>query len=99
MAASLTPNLIAQWGGAVVVENHVNVLTSLNPASALTPEILSALLDSAALDRLYRCLTGSVAVSAYELAALPMPGPQVLQQWTCLGSDALSKEIEAVYGL
>ncbi len=32
-----------------------------------------ALLASDALDRLYRCLTGSVVVSAYELAAMPLP--------------------------
>lgn len=69
------------WGGDVVVENHVNVLRCAAANSPLTPEVLAALLSSDAVDRLYRCMTGSVAVSAYELAALPLPGAEVLRDW------------------
>lgn len=73
--------LTGVWGGTVVVENHVNVLRCTNSASPLTHGLLAALLASEPLDRLYRCLTGSVAVSAYELEALPLPAAEILLAW------------------
>jgi adenine-specific DNA-methyltransferase len=99
LAAVLDAESLARWGGRVSVENHVNVLTTQQDDSALTPRVVTALLDSDALDRLYRCLTGSVAVSAYELSALPIPGPQTVSAWEELDDDELRQEINAVYGL
>jgi adenine-specific DNA-methyltransferase len=64
-----------------VVENHVNVLRRADVDSELTPELLAALLNTATYDRLYRCMTGTVAVSAYELEALPLPAPDVVGDW------------------
>ncbi|MGW3723197.1 Eco57I restriction-modification methylase domain-containing protein [Streptomyces sp. NPDC005133] len=99
LAAALDAETLARWGGRVSVENHVNVLTAQRDDSELLPQILTALLDSEALDRLYRCLTGSVAVSAYELSALPLPAPDTLREWAKLPDDQLSAAINAVYGL
>jgi adenine-specific DNA-methyltransferase len=99
LAATLDTESLARWGGRVSVENHVNVLTAQGDDSALTPRVLTALLDSDALDRLYRCLTGSVAVSAYELSALPLPGPETLHTWAELDDAQLRQSISAVYGL
>lgn len=99
LAATLDSATLAQWGGRVSVENHVNVLTNPESDGLLTPRLLTALLDSDALDRLYRCLTGSVAISAYELAALPLPGPKALRSWASLADDELPAAINAVYGL
>ncbi|GFE15724.1 RNA methyltransferase [Streptomyces glebosus] len=99
LAAALDEETLSSWGSRVSVENHVNVLTCSEPDSLLTPRLLTALLDSDALDRLYRCLTGSVAVSAYELAALPLPGPKTLRSWASLPAERLSAEINHVYGL
>jgi adenine-specific DNA-methyltransferase len=99
LAAVLDTESLARWGGRVSVENHVNVLTAQRNDSVLTPRVLTALLDSEALDRLYRCLTGSVAVSAYELSALPLPGPETLRTWAELDGDRLQQAISAVYGL
>lgn len=109
VAALLTADDLAAWGGRVVVENHVNVLTSDDSGTGdsgtddsgtgLTSRLLAALLRSRALDRLYRCLSGSVAVSAYELAALPLPGPEVLSRWRDQPQPELEAAIEALYGL
>ncbi|MCI3270112.1 Eco57I restriction-modification methylase domain-containing protein [Streptomyces cylindrosporus] len=99
LAAALDTETLTRWGGRVSVENHVNVLTCEHEDSLLTPRLLTALLDSDALDRLYRCLTGSVAVSAYELAALPLPGPKLLQEWAALPLERLPQAINAGYGL
>lgn len=97
VAASVSLADLAAWGGSVIVENHVNVLTCDDPASPLTPRLLTAFLDSPVLDRLYRCLSGSVAVSAYELAALPLPDAATLRELAALGDEMLAQAIEDVY--
>ena len=114
VAAPLGADDLAAWGGRVVVENHVNVLTcddsgtgdsgtgdsgTDDSGTGLTSRLLVALLRSRALDRVYRCLSGSVAVSAYELGALPLPGPEVLSRWRDLPQLELEAAIEALYGL
>jgi adenine-specific DNA-methyltransferase len=45
---------------------------------AVSAAVLAAFLNSAAADRAFRCVSGSVAVSAYELEALPLPAPEAL---------------------
>ncbi|MGH3752867.1 MAG: Eco57I restriction-modification methylase domain-containing protein [Pseudonocardiaceae bacterium] len=97
VAAELDAACLAQWGGRVVVENHLNVLTCRDPESPLTARLVVALLASAAFDRLYRCLTGSVAVSAYELAAMPLPDHSALRSWALLDGVRLAREIEDYY--
>ena len=99
VAAILSADDLAAWGDRVVVENHVNVLTCSDSGTVLTPRLLVALLHSRAIDRIYRCLSGSVAVSAYELAALPMPGPDILSGWCGLPLRELEAAIEELYGL
>ena len=83
--------------GAVVVENHVNVLRCECDDGPLSPEVLTAMLNSSALDRLYRCMTGTVAVSAYELEALPLPAADVLRSWRRLDSGELASVITAAF--
>ena len=62
-----------------VVENHLNVVTAgRNGCPQVTVEALAILLNSEPIDRLFRSLSGTVAVSATELAALPLPAPKAL---------------------
>lgn len=62
-------------------ENHVCFLV---PVKDVTPsvsvETLSTIMNSHLLDKLFRCLSGTATVSAYELKALPLPDPQIVQQ-------------------
>jgi adenine-specific DNA-methyltransferase len=97
LAADFDAGCLGRWGGRVVVENHVNVLTCNDPQSPLTARLMMALLKSAALDRLYRCLTGSVAVSAYELSAIPLPDRATLQAWARHDDATVAQEIEKYY--
>ncbi|HKS50815.1 MAG TPA: Eco57I restriction-modification methylase domain-containing protein [Pseudonocardiaceae bacterium] len=97
LAAELDAGCLARWGGRVVVENHINVLTCLDPHSPLTTRLLMLLLRSAAFDRLYRCLTGSVAVSAYELSAMPLPDRDTLLDWARHDNAAVGQKIENYY--
>lgn len=63
---------IDKWNG-VVVENHVNIVHSVTDCPGISLEALSLILNSQTVDRIFRCLSGSVAVSATELHALPLP--------------------------
>jgi adenine-specific DNA-methyltransferase len=62
-----------------IVENHLNVLTAGNATPQVSVESLAALLNSEPVDRLFRSLSGTVAVSATELAVLPLPSPAALR--------------------
>lgn len=84
IACATPPVFLAQWE-AMVVENHVNVLRP--SGSSVTPRALAAVLNSRIIDELFRCLSGSVAVSATELHALPLPVLEVFHRV----EDALTK--------
>ena len=79
IAAELPASFIDEHG-AVVVENHLNMVRPLNGAPSVSPAALTALLNSNVVDQVFRCLNGSVAVSAYELQALPLPSPEDMQE-------------------
>ena len=74
IAAELPRNFLSEHG-AVVIENHLNMIRPINSAPAIPPKVLSAFLNTEVVDEAFRCLSGSVAVSAYELEALPLPPP------------------------
>lgn len=79
IAAPLPESFIAQHGG-VVVENHLNMLKPLASRPHVPPAVLATVLNSHAADRAFRCMSGSVAVSAYEIEALPLPAPEKLDR-------------------
>jgi len=96
IAAELPRSFVSQRGG-VVIENHLNMVRTVNGAVAVPPSVLTALLNSRIVDRAFRCLSGSVAVSAYELEALPLPDPGSLWELeSALRQGADREEIEAV---
>ena len=77
-ARRLIPALLPQdfldgYGGAVV-ENHLNMIYCEGlDIAAVSPKTVCALLSTEVVDRAFRGISGSVAVSAYELNALPLP--------------------------
>lgn len=102
MCAELPASALVSCG-AVVVENHLNmVLPAANPV--VPPAVLAAVLNSQVVDSAYRCISGSVAVSAYELQALPLPDASVMREIERrLQTDASGRAVEAclrgAYGL
>ena len=72
IAAELPESFIRKHG-LVVVENHLNMIRPLDGAAKVSPAALAALLNSEIVDHAFRCISGSVAVSAFELEALPLP--------------------------
>ncbi|MCO7219520.1 Eco57I restriction-modification methylase domain-containing protein [Klenkia sp. PcliD-1-E] len=98
VVARLDADTLAAWGGAVVVENHVNVLRPVpGTQPVVTARALVRLLASEPLDRVLRCLSGSVAVSAYELGSVPLPGPALLTEIDEADDEAATALIAAAY--
>lgn len=69
---------------AVTVENHLNMIVPIVPTPAVDTQTLAAFLNSAAADRAFRCISGTVAVSAYELESMPLPPASALADLTRL---------------
>ena len=80
MAAVLPEHFLSEHGGAVI-ENHVNLLVKEQPINAISLRTINSLLNSEVIDEIFRCISGSVAVSAYELNAIPLPPVFVLLEF------------------
>ena len=99
IAAVLPPAFVRQHRG-VVIENHLNMVRATSQKPKVSPAVIAALLNSAALDAAFRCISGSVAVSAFELEELPLPSPSVLARLTNLiASNASTAKMEAVIAM
>lgn len=75
IAAVLSEKFFSEHQEGVIIENHLNVVKPINSNTKLSIEALALLLNSKVIDQVFRCISGSVAVSAYELNALPLPNP------------------------
>jgi len=91
IAAELPRGFVAEHG-AVVIENHLNMIRPTSGAPAILSKVLTAFLNSEIVDKAFRCLSGSVAVSAYELEALPLPPPEALAELAKLLKNGASRE-------
>lgn len=91
IAAVLPARFLRQYGGAVV-ENHLNMIRPLQTQRVVRPAVVAAFLNSAIVDQAFRCLSGSVAVSAYELEALPLPPPEALSELSAAAASEASRE-------
>ena len=107
-ARRLVPALLPQgfldkYGGAVV-ENHLNMIYCEGlDIAAVTPNTLCVLLSTQAVDRAFRGISGSVAVSAYELNSLPLPTvKQVIELEKMIRSGcsktAIERKVSEFYG-
>jgi adenine-specific DNA-methyltransferase len=99
IAAEMSSSFIAKYG-AVTVENHLNMLIPTAAKPVVSPALLSAFLNSPAADRVFRCLSGSVAVSAYELESLPLPSAAAFKERAgrCDAQAGIDGIAAALYG-
>lgn len=104
LTAVLPQSFLDEHGGAVV-ENHLNlVYVPAASAGKVSPRTISELLNTEAVDRAFRCISGSVAVSAYELFALPLPTiPQLIELERFIGfgagKAAIERKVSSYYGV
>ena len=102
IAAELPESFIEEHG-AVVIENHLNMIKAVNGTPKVSPAAVAALMNSDVVDQVFRCINGSVAVSAYELEALPLPSPQCMKKVERLvkrhaNHKTLESCVERLYG-
>ncbi|HMK89498.1 MAG TPA: N-6 DNA methylase [Methylocystis sp.] len=96
IAAEMPASFVRNHKG-VIVENHLNMIRSLEPEPFVSAAVIAALLSSLTVDAAFRCINGSVAVSAFELKELPLPTPaKVAELARLIALRASKKEIEAV---
>lgn len=103
LAAVLPASFLEEHGGAVI-ENHLNMVYPNRKATAVSPATISVLLNSKAVDRAFRCISGSVAVSAYELNSIPLPSPEQLVELEKLikrraSKATLESAVDRFYGV
>lgn len=103
LIAAELPKTFVDENGGVVIENHLNMIRPFTPNPAVSPRILTALLNSSIVDRAFRCISGSVAVSAYELEALPLPSPDLIQRLRVIidagqGRDQIDRFCSSLFG-
>lgn len=73
ICAEMPAEVIARHGGRVTVENHLNMIRPTVAEPAVPVAALAAFLATTTADRVLRCINASVAVSASELEAMPLP--------------------------
>jgi adenine-specific DNA-methyltransferase len=96
IAAEMSEAFIRRHKG-VIVENHLNMVQARVPEPSVSAAVIAALLNSATVDAAFRCINGSVAVSAFELEELPLPSPAVMAKLaTLVATGATQKKVEAV---
>ena len=78
LIAAEMPASFVRKHGAAIVENHLNMVRPIVPLPTIPSAAIAALLNSDAADAAFRCINGSVAVSAFELEAMPVPPPAVM---------------------
>ena len=95
IAAELPGAFLAEHG-SVIVENHLNMVKPIGKRPKVPAAVVAAVLNSGIADRVFRCISGSVAVSAFELEALPLPSPDTLGTLAALVKrGAKQREIDA----
>jgi adenine-specific DNA-methyltransferase len=79
IGATISPAFVEQYGG-YIGENHTVILEQTTKVPAISPNELVELLASNVVDRYFRSISGSVNVSTFELAQLPLPNPTALRR-------------------
>ena len=102
LIAAELPESFLEEHRAVVIENHLNMIKPTNGVPKVRQAVLAALLNTEAVDQAFRCISGSVAVSAYELEALPLPSPDSLREVealvaSCAGRPSIEQAVNRLY--
>lgn len=102
IAAELSQSFIDAHGG-VVVENHLNMVRTIGSAK-VSPAAVAAVLNSDIVDQVFRCISGSVAVSAFELESIPLPPASAMasiEKLVAKGASraAIERRLRGLYGM
>lgn len=101
---ALLPQDFLDTHGGGVIENHLNMIYCDQLGIAeVSANTVSVLLSTEAVDRAFRGISGSVAVSAYELNALPIPTIEQIRELERLivagaNRERIEKTVSEFYG-
>jgi adenine-specific DNA-methyltransferase len=95
IAAEMPAEFVAQHG-RVTVENHLNMVLPIVAKPKVPVSAVAAFLATMTADRVLRCINASVAVSASELEAMPLPAAEDLL--AALASPDPEKAVARLYG-
>jgi adenine-specific DNA-methyltransferase len=97
VAAAVGRAVFEEYGG-FIGENHVVVLEQATDTPALSPTRLARLLAAPAVERYFRCISGSTNVSVFELNQLALPDPDELKKWLSQGLP-MAKAAARAFGM
>jgi adenine-specific DNA-methyltransferase len=78
LISAVLPASVIKAHGAVTVENHLNMVIAARRSPPVPMKVLAAFLASETADRVIRCINASVALSASEIEAMPLPAPAAI---------------------
>lgn len=102
LITTVLPDELFEEYTAVIIENHLNIITARVADPLVNLKTLSTFLNSRVVNDAFTTISGSVAVSAYELESLPLPEPSKLKRLNTLinnnaSSDLIEKECTKIY--
>jgi hypothetical protein len=86
VAAAVPEGILDKYGG-FVGENHTVILEQVAPDPVLPPVQLAQLLATPTIYRYFRCISGAINVSSFELNQLCLPNPNRLKKFLAQGHD------------
>jgi adenine-specific DNA-methyltransferase len=94
IASCLPMEFISKYDG-VIIENHLNMIIPNFEDVQVPANVLSVFINSKVVNDAFRALSGSVAISAYELKHLPLPEPYKMKSLEILlKKNPTQEEIE-----
>jgi len=97
ICAPIPESFSAKYGG-VTGENHICFIVQENDTPLVSIEVLSEMLRTKMLNRLFSCISGVTNVSAYELNRLPLPNPIILREMIDSGKN-MDEAVRLGFGL
>jgi adenine-specific DNA-methyltransferase len=91
------PAEVFKTHGTVTVENHLNMILPRDAAPKVPVATVAAFLSTTTADRVLRCINASVAVSASELEAMPLPAAKDVVK--AMASADPEAAVRRLYGL
>ena len=86
VVAAVSSGVFETYGG-FIGENHVVIIEAISDKPILSPTKLAKLLGLHAVDRYFRCISGAINVSAFELNQLALPDPKKLRESLAKGKS------------
>lgn len=97
LVSAVLPDMVIAAHGKVAVENHLNMVIAARRKPAVPMTVVAAFFASETADRIIRCINASVAVSASEIEAMPLPSAKAIV--AAMAQPDPEAALRALYGV